>query len=182
MQNKPGISYLDGNAVRRMERRTKRRTVSGGCLTVFFLLSTVMALANYSPEIRRGLLVYVGLLISSVLLLLLGLRDGRDLSLVCRYNDIFCGDQDGVVHLSELTETTGKQAGQLLGELERLFRLGVFQGCTLRQGSNPAVLLANAGANENGFIMVTCPQCGASSRIRAGTSGRCDYCGGALRG
>lgn len=174
----PHHSYLNETAISKIARKQKLRTIVGGVLTVFFGLSVILAAVGYSPELRDGLLIYVILLIPSVLLLLLGIRAGRDIALARRYNGIFAADRDGVVHASELTGAAGKPEAHLSKELERLFRLGLFQGCTLEQGASPAVILAD----EKSFVVVDCPQCGASNRIRARTHAKCEYCGSAICG
>ena len=179
---KQSISYLDEKGVRRLTWKQKRRKIIGACLVGFFGLASILSLVDYVPGLRENLPVYVGFLIPSVLLLLLGLRAGQDLELARRYNSIFSNDQDGVVEFSELRKATGQEAGQISKDLERLFRLGLFQGCTLRQENVPSVVLANADEDGAGFVVVTCTHCGAPTRIRAGSSGKCEYCGGRIRG
>ena len=81
--------------------------------------------------------------------------------------------------LEELTRQTGKPETEVLRELEALFRNGYFQNCSLQKGGVPCVLIGDAmtGEDKIGFVTVVCGNCGAPSRIRAGSRSSCAHCG-----
>lgn len=136
-----------------------------------------MALTD--EELKDGLLIYVLFLIPSGLLWYKGIKLGKLMDLAKRYNSIFECDRDGTVTLSELTKQTGKPSGVMLSEIELLLSKGFLCGCTLQKKCNPCVILADGIADMEGaaFVNALCPVCGATTRIRSGSSGKCEYCG-----
>ena len=70
----------------------------------------------------------------------------------------------------------GKATAQILSELERLVEKGYLCNCSLQKTGQPCVLLSDG----SGFVNVVCDICGGTTRIRAGSSGKCEYCGKAL--
>ena len=175
--------YLSKKTLVKAGIRKRIMVISGGILTVLFATSVLMAIMDYGNELRQNLIVYVALLIPSVLLLYKGIKAGAMTDLANRYNSIFECDRDGVVTISELTKQTGKATSKILSELERLLEKGYLCNCSLQKNGQPCVLLSdgNAAGNGSGFVNVVCDVCGGTTRIRAGISGRCEYCGSALK-
>lgn len=99
-----------------------------------------------------------------------------------RYNAIFICDSDGIVTISELTKQTGKDPAGIIGEIDKLLNKGYLCGCTLKKEGQPCVVLSDGKADESGFVTVKCPACGGTTRIRTGSNGKCEYCGGELKG
>lgn len=176
--------YLSKKTVVKARTRKSIMLISGGILTVLFATSVLMAIMDYGNELRQNLIVYVALLIPSVLLLYKGMKAGVLAELANRYNSIFECDRDGVVTISELTKQTGKATSKILSELERLLEKGYLCNCSLQKNGQPCVLLSDgtAAGNGAGFVNVVCDICGGTTRLRAGSSGRCEYCGSALQG
>lgn len=173
--------YLSPKGMARARSRKSIMTVAGGILTVFFAAGVLMAAMDYSG-LRSNLPVYVILLVPSALLFYRGLRTGILARQANRYNSIFECDQDGVVTIHELTAQTGKTAPAVLSEVEQLLEKGYLCNCSLQRNGQPCVILSAGTTDEAGsaFVNVVCEKCGATTRIRAGSSGRCEYCGSAL--
>ena len=76
----------------------------------------------------------------------------------------------------------GKATAQILSELERLLEKGYLCNCSLQKTGQPCVLLSDGRADidGSGFVNVVCDICGGTTRLRAGSSGKCEYCGKAL--
>ena len=176
--------YLSLPTVARQERKKKALLIAGGLLTLFFGAGLVGGVLHASDGLREGIPVYLVFLVPSLLLLWRGVQAGRMTEAARRYETIFAADRDGVVTLAELTQQMGQPAEKVFAQLERLFRQGYFQNCTLQRGGEPSVRIASAVAGERrvGFLAVQCPRCGGTTQLRAGSQGVCAFCGGPLSG
>lgn len=156
----------------------------GGFFGFIFLFAIIASITEYSSMDISDLGFSIILFIPFALLFRSGLKQGRRPRLARRYDQIFSSDRNGFVSLKELCDQTGKEAGKVQTELEKLFRRGYFSGVNLRQGDNPGVFIADARIGEEGigFIDVKCEYCGATSRLRAGSKGKCSYCGAPMEG
>lgn len=174
--------YLSKKTLVKAGIRKRIMVISGGILTVLFATSVLMAILDSGDELRQNLIVYVALLIPSVLLLYKGMKDGALTDLANRYNSIFECDRDGIVTISELTKQMGKATSKILSELEHLLEKGYLCNCSLQKTGQPCVILSDGRADidGSGFVNVVCDICGGTTRLRAGSSGVCEYCGKAL--
>ena len=120
------------------------------------------------------------MLVPSVLLLLNGIKNGTMAARAYRYNSIFMCDIDGTVTIDELAKQSGKPPFRVLSELEKLFDKGVFCDCTLQKQGLPCVILSGRENSKTSFVNVVCEKCNGTTRIRAGSSGKCEYCGNAI--
>ena len=169
--------YLSGG---RLTKSTVVRylfTIAGGLSTAFWTFGLVLTFTR--EDMRENWWVAVILLIPSAWMLWKGIRTGRDLELARRYQGVFAASRSESVTLEDLLRHTGKSGAVISGELERLFRKGYFQGCTLLKQPLSVTL---TGTKKSGALYrdVVCPHCGGTSRLRAGAGGRCDYCGSAI--
>ena len=166
-------------------QRTKAniQIVLGVMVTFFFGFGFAGGIVGYR-ELREGVPLYFLMMIPGLLLLWRGIVNGSLASAARRFETIFSMDTDGFVTIDELTRITGRPADKILKDLEAVFRKGYFRNCTLQTGRDPKVILSNAEASDRsgtGFITVTCVNCGGKTRIRSGSTGVCDYCGGPIR-
>ena len=69
---------------------------------------------------------------------------------------------------------------KILSELEKLFEKGVFCDCTLQKQGMPCVILSGRENSKTSFVYIVCEKCNGTTRIRAGSSGKCEYCGNAI--
>ena len=177
MKNTSTYKYIPEKVLKEYENKKKMLTVIGFCLTCFFGLSTVLAIADYEG-LREGLIIYIGLLIPSAIILYKGIKIGKEIELAYRYDSIFSGDKNGIVTTDELKNLTGKSLKQIIDELENLFNKGYFINCTLQKDGEISVKINDAMDGEKGigFQTVKCEKCGGYTRIRSGTHGRCQYC------
>lgn len=176
--------YLSKKTVVKAETRNRILIILGGVLTVLFATSVIMAATGYNEDLRHNLIIYIILLIPSILLLYKGIKARALTGLANRYNSIFECDRDGVVTISELKKQTGKENAAILSELERLLEKGFLCNCSLQKNGQPCVILSDGSADgdSSGFVNVVCDVCGGTTRIRAKSSGKCEYCGSALEG
>lgn len=177
--------YLDPDAERRLERRAKLQKGWGLGLTIFFGLAVIFSLTAEKDEpIADDLGFYLGCTLPSVALLLWGLYTKRRLAAARRWAERFGTDRDGFVSLRELAQASGLSEQKAVSRLDRLFNAGLFRFCTFQRGGDrPGVILSDARLSDEavGFVNVKCASCGGTSRIRAGTVGKCEYCGSPLR-
>ena len=176
MENRNG--YLSAARVMRASLSRYILGIPGGVLTAFFLFGLILCFTDAS--LREDWWVALFMLLPSVWLLWTGVRSGRDLELARRYDAAFSADQDGILTPEKLTAHSGKSEAQLSAELDRLFRKGYFKGCTL-QRKPLAVILTGTQRSGERYVTVNCPHCGGPTRLRAGRSGKCEYCGSAIR-
>lgn len=147
---------------------------------LFFLFAVLEGIFGSDPVLRDSLVTSLIIEMLFVLMLLAGLRYERKLSLVRRYNQIFMCDKDGVVTMAELSRQMGKPEEKILSELKWLFKHSLFCDCTLQVGGDPCVILSGESGSRSSFVNVICDKCNGTTRLRAGTSGKCDYCGSAI--
>lgn len=175
--------YLTAEPLLRLARKKRRQQLWGWILTVFFALSVLLALTEKEDQtLIDGLLFYIVCLAGSAFLLRCGMRTADRLAQAQRYGAIFAQDRDGTVTAAELTRATGLTEAKTRAQLEKLFRLGVFQNCTLQEGGELCVVLSDAPATRSaGFVNVRCKSCGGTTRIPADAVGVCEYCGSPIR-
>ena len=178
----PNGRYLSQSALDRIRRNRRLQRGFGWPVTVFFALSVILALTDKEGTLRDGLSVYAVLLLPGLYLLWRSYENSKLLGQANRYGTLFASDRNGTVTIDELTRQTGLASGKVLAQLERLFRMGVFQHCSLQRGGVPCVLLDDAEDGQAGYVAVRCPNCGGTTRILAGRKGQCEYCGSAIRG
>lgn len=152
--------------------------ILGVPLAVFFGFGLIASFTDETVAESHGMAVSIVFLIPAFFLIRNGIRAGREAGLARRYSSIFSADSNGTVDAKELCTQTGKSAETIAKELENLIRKGLLQGVTL-QYMPLEVILSDSG-QKHGFVSVTCPHCGGTARIRAGISGNCEFCGGAL--
>ena len=152
-------------------------TILGGLSTAFFTIGLILCFTDRS--LRDSWWVAVILLIPSVWMLWKGVSSGRDLTLARRYQGIFLADEHGSVSLEELMKQTGSSGAAIAKELSRLFRKGYFQGCRLRHDPLSVTLTGTKKSGEL-YVSVICPHCGGTTRLRAGSRGKCDFCDSAI--
>lgn len=175
-----GGTYISKIAIARISLKKHIQMIIGGFFTVVFLYGLVAGLTGYSEKLRDGFITYIIMLVPSVLLFVNGVKNGRNTGLARRYDSIFMCDNDGTVTIDELSKQTGKPPFKVLSELETLFQKGLFCDCTLQKQGMPCVILSGREDSKTSFVNIVCEKCNGTTRLRAGTSGRCEYCGNAI--
>lgn len=175
-----GGTYISNDVLGRLSFKKNIQVVVGGFFTTFFVLGIIGGLMKDDQVFWDGLISGVIILLPFVLLFLSGIRNSRKIGLARRYNLIFMCDGDGTVTVHELANQIGKPSVKVLSQLEWLFRKGVFCDCTLQQGGEPCVILSGRTGSKTSFVNVVCEKCNGTTRLRAGTFGKCEYCGSAI--
>ena len=175
-----GGTYISKIAIARLTLKKHIQMIIGGFFTAVFLFGIISGVTGYNEKLRDNLITNIVMLVPSALLLINGIKNGRMAGRAYRYNSIFMCDIDGTVTIEELARQAGKMPFKVLSELEKLFEKGVFRDCTLQKQGLPCVILSGRENSKTSFVNVVCEKCNGTTRIRAGTSGKCEYCGNAI--
>lgn len=177
-----GGTYISKIAIARLTLKKHIQMIIGGFFTAVFLFGIISGVTGYNEKLRDNLITNIVMLVPSALLLINGIKNGRMAGRAYRYNSIFMCDIDGTVTIEELARQAGKMPFKVLSELEKLFEKGVFRDCTLQKQGLPCVILSGRENSKTSFVNVVCEKCNGTTRIRAGSSGKCEYCGNAISG
>ena len=175
-----GGTYISKMAIARLTLKKHIQMIIGGFFTAVFLFGIISGVTGYNEKLRDNLITNIVMIVPSALLLINGIKNGRMAGRAYRYNSIFMCDIDGTVTIEELARQAGKMPFKVLSELEKLFEKGVFRDCTLQKQGLPCVILSGRENSKTSFVNVVCEKCNGTTRIRAGTSGKCEYCGNAI--
>lgn len=175
-----GGTYISKVGIARLTLKKHIQMIIGGFFTAVFLFGIISGVTGYNENLRDNLITNIVMLVPSALLLINGIKNGRMAGRAYRYNSIFMCDIDGTVTIEELARQAGKMPFKVLSELEKLFEKGVFRDCTLQKQGLPCVILSGRENSKTSFVNVVCEKCNGTTRIRAGTSGKCEYCGNAI--
>ena len=175
-----GGTYISKIAIARLTIKKHIQILIGGFFTAVFLIGIISGVTGYNENLRDNLITNVVMIVPSALLLLNGIKNGRMAARAYRYNSIFMCDVDGTVTINELANQSGKPPFKVISELEKLFEKGVFCECTLQKQGSPCVILSGREGSKTGFVNIVCEKCNGTTRIRAGSSGKCEYCGNAI--
>ena len=175
-----GGTYISKVAIARLTLKKHIQMIIGGFFTAVFLFGIISGVTGYNEKLRDNLITNMVMIVPSGLLLLNGIKNGRMAARAYRYNSIFMCDADGTVTIEEIAKQSGKQSFKALAELEKLFEKGVFCDCTLQKQGMPCVILSGREGRKTGFVNIVCEKCNGTTRIRAGSSGKCEYCGNAI--
>lgn len=175
-----GGTYISNDVLGRLSFKKNIQVVVGGFFTTFFVLGIIGGLMKDDQVFWDGLISGIIILLPFVLLFLSGIRNSRKIGLARRYNLIFMCDGDGTVTVHELANQIGKPSVKVLSQLEWLFQKGIFCDCTLQREGEPCVILSGRTGSKTSFVNVVCEKCNGTTRMRAGTFGKCEYCGSAI--
>ena len=175
-----GGTYISKVAIARLTLKKHVQMIIGGFFTAVFLFGIISGVTGYNEKLRDNLITNMVMIVPSGLLLLNGIKNGRMAARAYRYNSIFMCDADGTVTIEEIAKQSGKPSFKALAELEKLFEKGVFCDCTLQKQGMPCVILSGRENSKTSFVNVVCEKCNGTTRIRAGSSGKCEYCGNAI--
>ena len=175
-----GGTYISKVAIARITLKKHIQMIIGGFFTAVFLFGIISGVTGYNEKLRDNLITNIVMIIPSALLLLNGIKNGTTAARAYRYNSIFMCDTDGTVTINELSKQSGKPPFKVLSELVKLFEKGVFCECTLQKQGSPCVILSGREGSKTGFVNVVCEKCNGTTRIRVGSSGKCEYCGNAI--
>lgn len=180
MQNKR--SYLAKGIIERKSASRKALFIAGGIIAVVFALMFPLAFTT-NPELKPNLVLYGFCILPGLFLIWRGIKLGKQMDMARRFDSVFSCDRDGFVTAAELVHQSGMGEQETMQQLELLFRKGYFERCTLHRHSRVGVELDDAeiGDSGGGFVNAICSHCGGTTRLRAGTIGKCDFCGGAVR-
>ena len=156
-----------------------------GIFIPFFIFALITEILDLPGEGEISIvIVWLICLLLNCLMLWNAIKTGILIKAAAGYNAIFCGDRDGTITIKEFSTILNKPDYAIKKELKALFRYRYFRNCVLQQGGDFCVILNDAKDKEVkkfGFVEIECKNCGGTSRIRAGTVGKCSYCGSPLK-
>ena len=174
--------YLDQNKLLRDMARAGRRRVVGLVLTALFGLGTVWGVIDYEG-LRSGLDVYVFCLAVSLWVLVPAVQRRRRLKAAKAYEAAFSQSRRPELTLTELAAGLGRDSvAAMEKELRWLLDKGYLVNCGIVADGVEKVVLSGVPETRSEFIVIECPHCGAGNSLRRGAAGRCEYCGGAIKG
>ena len=171
------VSYLSRSRMARANIVKVLFIIVGAALALFFGFALCTSFTDEGVKVF-DMVVSIIFLIPAALLLWKGIQTSQHVKLAKRYHGIFLADQSGTLSQDELVRQTGKTPDKIGKDLEALFRRGYFQSCSLQRQPLAVILSVDRQA---GFLTVTCPHCGGTTRIRVGTTATCQYCGGGIQ-
>lgn len=175
-----GGTYISAAAIAKLTLKKHIQMIIGGFFTAVFMFGIISGVTGYNENLRDNLITNIVMLVPSALMLINGIKNGIRANLARRYDSIFMCDQDGTVTINELSKQAGKPPYKVISELEWLFGKGVFRDCTLQKQGAPCVLLLGRENSKTSFVNVVCEKCNGTTRIRNGSSGKCEYCGNVI--
>lgn len=175
-----GGTYISAAAIAKLTLKKHIQMIIGGFFTAVFMFGIISGVTGYNENLRDNLITNIVMLVPSALMLINGIKNGIRANLARRYDSIFMCDQDGTVTINELSKQAGKPSYKVLSELEWLFGKGVFRDCTLQKQGAPCVILLGRENSKTSFVNVVCEKCNGITRIRNGSSGKCEYCGNVI--
>ncbi|MBR6404538.1 MAG: hypothetical protein IKS48_14255 [Eubacterium sp.] len=171
-------TYLNQNLITKNKKKSSLQFKIGIGMLIFYSFDFI---AIYEGSLDKYYIpLVIALMMPAFYLIWCSRKNSAEISEATKYDEVFCKDKNGIVTAHEMAEALDKKYFDIFVELERLFRCGYFVNCTLQQGRNPSVIMYAAQMNDGksvGFMQVVCKKCGASTRIRANSRGKCEYCG-----
>ena len=125
--------------------------------------------------------VDVIMLALSLLLLLLGIKKKILISNAKKLSNIFEGDKDGVVNVKEISSLMGMPEDKFMKFFDVLVKRGYIKNASLNNENGLCILLTREGDADPEIEYLKCPDCGATTSVRKGYSGKCQYCGSPLK-
>lgn len=175
-------NYINKITETRILLKKKIRMIIGGVGAVFFAVGFIPGVMDGVDDPGSTVALCGFMVAVFAFIFYTGFKAGKMLELAQRYSQIFAGDEDGLVTYGELARAMNMTESQIAKQLEDLFRKNYFKDATLElNGGAPRVRLANTSGKNDGFITMKCPHCGGTNKLRTGTSGVCEYCGGAIK-
>jgi ribosomal protein S27AE len=175
-------SYLNQKIISKNQVKAKAQMIIGVVMNLFYCCGVYAVIDGSAPKFYFAL--YIALMVPGFYLIWCSVQNKKWIKKAIKYDEIFAQDKDGVITAREMGDKLGMKYFDLFIELEKIFRRGYFMNCTLQQGRNPGVIINNAQVGDEkglGFLQMVCPKCGASTRIRANSRGKCEYCGSIIQ-
>ena len=120
------------------------------------------------------------ILLLSALLFLLGLIKKMNITKAKKLSNIFEGDKDGIVNIKETATLMGMPEHKFMSLFDSLITKGYIRNASLNNENGLCILLTREGEASPELEYLKCPDCGATTPVRKGYSGKCQFCGSPL--
>lgn len=157
----------------------------------FFGLVTLVGIGDMITDVEEAKTywdVNLFFLIEVVLLLYCGIRNRIIVSSCNAFDEAFQKDGDGVVDIREISLRTGMKEEVVIKRLRLLLRKKCLIHVSVNfEGNEPEIILEDHNASLHGkqagkeYMLISCPNCGGSSKVKAGVVAKCRYCGGYIK-
>lgn len=157
------------------EHRDNSSAITGlmialGICLAFMVILAVFGIVDGEPHIT-GVCTAIGIIL--IIEMIFFIRIKKMSERTNRYEMILEEDHDGVITFARLSELTGIPEARIRKDFLRM-QNGKFKIIRI-EGDN--IILGTAEDYED----IICPTCGATNRVRAGSSDKCNNCGSYLR-
>ena len=160
--------------------------IFGGLLTFFSVVGMIGVImgdesdkSKNSPD-AGAIAVGFFILALSVLLIVLGLIKKMNITKAKKLSNIFEGDKDGIVNIKETAKLMGMPEHKFMSFFDSLIIKGYIRNASLNNENGLCILLTREGEADPELEYHKCPDCGATTPVRKGYSGKCQFCGSPL--
>lgn len=153
----------------------------GACLVIFNGIPTIYNVININKVKTGSLFFNAGLFIFGVLLIILGVRRAIMVKKYKRYVS-FLSNGSGL--LDELASELGKDQSSVEKDLNKMCKRNYFPNGQFDPESGRFICNTRdfASYTEGEYTVVTCKNCGGTTKVKKGTVDKCDYCGSPIKG
>lgn len=171
----------------KMRAASLRKTVLYVVFALLLLLAVMFFVAGSVGELNAAVMIILGIvsLVAAIAVLLYARKLDRMMKLFRQYVSIMNQYPDG--RIDELARHTGESDAVTLNNLNFMINQNWFVNAFINRDTNCLVITranpeSNIDADHNEYVSCTCPACGGVSKVIRGKSGKCDFCGGSIRG
>lgn len=141
-----------------------------GVVLGFMVIIAVIGVTENEPHMT-GVCTVLGIIIIVEMIGMILIK--KMYERINRYEMILEEDHDGVITFARLSELTGIPEARIRKDFTKM-KKGRYQNVRIEGDS---LIIGTAEEYEE----IICPTCGASNRVRAGSSDKCNNCGSYLR-
>ncbi len=155
-----------------------------GVLLLFFSVVGIIGLcmdekSSKSPD-AGAITVGIVIMLLGFLLIFFGVLKNVNISDAKRLSNIFEGDDDGIVDVEKTAKLMGMTKNQFIVKFNKYICNGYIRNASLSNENGLCILLTREGEASPELEYLKCPDCGATTPVRKGYSGKCQFCGSPL--
>ena len=163
------------------------KQIGFGIVLTFLWLVGLFSVITDDPNARTHgsstlsmIAVDLAMLLLSLFLLFVGINKKKTISKAKKLANIFDGDEDGVLIPSETAVLMGMPEHKFMSLFDKCIAREYIINASLNNENGIRILLTRNENKSADTECLKCPECGASTDVRKGYSGKCQYCGSPL--
>lgn len=155
-----------------------------GVLLLFFSVVGIIGIctdkkSSSSPD-AGTVTVGIVIMVLAALLVLLGFLKKKKIAKAKKLSNIFEGDKDGIINIKETAALMGMPEYKFMKLFDDFVTNGYIRNASLNNENGLCILLTREGEADPEMEYLKCPDCGATTPVRKGYSGKCQFCGSPL--